>query len=660
MKKQKGEGLKGKISSGLALVADKAAIMKIISKSNVEAMEKAPLRFGEILLMEKVVSKEQLNEALDKQKGSNLRIGEQLVQLDLANEQSILTAVARYYQISAAALSADIESQISSSKQPLAKRILSSRYSLRFRLTLGIVLMVLATIFSLSYVVLSRQADELYQQTLKTGRVSLSYFSNNARVPLLNDNILSLNALINQASEVEGLLYAIVVDREGVIKAHTDTKNIGTKFEKFPNASKEVEQGDFSYYNYISDKREEVLNLSAPVMFQKITLGTVQVGVSLDFIEQKTQEARNSIILLSLIILAIGLLVGFLMSRKFSTPITSLDRSARILAKGDLDHQIDVTGKDELGSLARSFDNMRESIKKKIDDLQVLTNAYARFVPQEFLNLLEKESIVSVELGDHVQMSVSVLFSDIRSFTTISEGMTPKENFDFLNRYLASMNPQIKEYKGFIDKYIGDAIMALYPSNADDSVRSAIGMLRALQALNAERIKEGTFPIKIGIGINTGMLMLGTIGGTKRMEGTVISDAVNLASRVEGMTKMYGAELLISENTLAGLESISAYNIREVDRVAVKGKTEPVTVYEVFDGNSDEERESKLITLDRVKSAMEAYGKQKFKEAGKIFKDCQKQAPNDKFIQLYIERCANMDGQPFIENWDRVMRLTTK
>ncbi len=652
-------GLKEKFSLGLSVLADKTAVFRIAFKDNKNS-EKSRLRFGEILLMEKVVSNAQLNEALDKQKKSNLRLGEQLVELHHADEESILTAVARYYEISAAALSADIESEILSKKLPLIKQILSSRFSIRFRLTVGIVLMVLGTIFSLSYIVLNQQAEELYQQTLKMGQVSLGYFSNNARVPLLNDNILSLNALIKQATQVEGLLYAIVVDLSDNIKAHTNTKQIGTKFEIFPQAGNMTNEGDFSYYNYTSKKGEKVLNLSTPVLFQKKTLGTIQVGVSLDFIEQKTEEAQNSIILFSVIILAIGLAVGYLLSRKFSSPIISLDRSARILAKGDLGHQIDVTGKDELGSLARSFDNMRESIKKKIEDLEILTDAYARFVPKEFLELLEKESIVTVGLGDNVQMSVSVLFSDIRSFTTISEGMTPQENFEFLNRYLAFMNPVIKENKGFIDKYIGDAIMALFPTNPDDSVKGAIGMCRALQELNIEREKARTFPIQVGIGINTGMLMLGTIGGEKRMEGTVISDAVNLASRIEGMTKMYGAELLISENTLTNLKDASAYNVREVDRVAVKGKTEPVTVYELFDGNPEEVRESKLMTLEMVKNGLEAYGEQSFKEAGKIFRECKKIAPEDKFIQLYVDRCKKMSKQPYIENWDRVIRLTSK
>jgi len=158
-----------------------------------------------------------------------------------------------------------------------------------------------------------------------------------------------------------------------------------------------------------------------------------------------------------------------------------------------------------------------------------LTHSYGRFVPHEFLDLLDKESILKVELGDQVQKEMTILFSDIRSFTTLSEGMTPKENFQFINNYLSQMGPLVRTHHGFIDKYIGDTVMALFDKSADDAVQASIAMLRLLEDYNNAQLKEGKASIKIGIGINTGMLMLGTVGEEDRMEGTVISDSVNIA-----------------------------------------------------------------------------------------------------------------------------------
>ena len=170
-------------------------------------------------------------------------------------------------------------------------------------------------------------------------------------------------------------------------------------------------------------------------------------------------------------------------------------------------------------------------------------------MPQAFLAIVGKPSIVEVELGDNKRKNMTILFSDIRNFTTLSEAMTPDENFAFINAYLERMGPVIRDHNGFIDKYIGDAIMALFESPTM-RVRAGLAMLDTLDAFNAERRAAGLEPIGIGIGINTGSLMLGTIGEKHRMDGTVISDAVNLASRIESLTKDYHVGLLISQFTV--------------------------------------------------------------------------------------------------------------
>jgi class 3 adenylate cyclase/CheY-like chemotaxis protein len=225
--------------------------------------------------------------------------------------------------------------------------------------------------------------------------------------------------------------------------------------------------------------------------------------------------------------------------------------------------------------------NQQALLKSALKELRQSIAATQRFVPREFLSFLQKQSIVDVKLGDLVQQEMTILFADIRSFTTLSEKMTPEENFKFLNSYLGLMEPVIMAHRGFIDKYLGDGIMALFPGCADDAVRSAITMLHKLAEYNRNRHKAGYQSIQIGIGLHIGDLILGTIGGENRMDGTVISDAVNLAARIEGMTKMYGASLLISEQTYSRLQDASQYAIRVVDCVKAKGKSEAVTVYDL-------------------------------------------------------------------------------
>jgi class 3 adenylate cyclase len=287
---------------------------------------------------------------------------------------------------------------------------------------------------------------------------------------------------------------------------------------------------------------------------------------------------------------------------------------------------------------AKLYSEVKESERK----LTQFNEASSRFVPRQFLQFLDKKSIVDVKLGDSVQKEMSVLFSDIRDFTTLSESMNPEDNFKFINAYLSRMEPAIVAHQGFIDKYIGDAIMALFSGSADDAVKAGIAMLHRLTEYNQHRINSGYMPIQIGIGINTGSLILGTVGGQNRMDSTVISDAVNLASRIEGLTKKYGASLLMSHHTFAQLEDVNQYAFRLIDRLQVKGKSAEVSVYEVFDADPPKLREGKLITKTAFEEALLLYNLDSFRKAAKLFEEVLSLNPEDKVAQIYLERCQGI------------------
>jgi PAS domain S-box-containing protein len=277
-------------------------------------------------------------------------------------------------------------------------------------------------------------------------------------------------------------------------------------------------------------------------------------------------------------------------------------------------------------------------------ELFQLNQAFSRFVPRQFLQFLDKESIVDIQLGDHVQKEMSVLFADIRDFTTLSESMTPEENFKFINAYLSRMEPAIVENQGFVDKYIGDGIMALFSKGADNALKAAISMLHRLANYNQHRAQVGYVPIRIGIGINTGSLMLGTVGGYSRMDSTVISDTVNLASRIEGLTKEYKASLLISHHTFSQLQDANQYAFRLIDRVKVKGKIAAVSVYEVFEADPPKIRDTKFATKTAFEEALLLYNLHSFKEAAQLFEECLHLNPEDTVAQIYLERCQRLDS----------------
>lgn len=262
--------------------------------------------------------------------------------------------------------------------------------------------------------------------------------------------------------------------------------------------------------------------------------------------------------------------------------------------------------------------------------------AYGRFVPNEILRFLNRESIIDVQLGDQTEQTMTVLFADVRDFTGLSATLTAEESFHFINTLLGRMGPLVRQHRGFIDKYMGDSIMALFPGEADDAVQAAIAMQMELKQFNQEQAADGHQPIKIGIGIHTGSLMLGTIGEQQRMEGTVISNAVNTGSRIESLTKQYGVCTLVSGTTVTHLAEPSRYQIRFIDEVQVKGKQGSVGVYELFD--ADEMREAKAVVKELFETAVSYYHTGEYETAVAYLEQVLTHLPHDRVSRIYLER----------------------
>ena len=295
--------------------------------------------------------------------------------------------------------------------------------------------------------------------------------------------------------------------------------------------------------------------------------------------------------------------------------------------------------RDELRRHMAGLEQEIAAHRHTLDLLRQTENAYGRFVPHQLLQLLNVQSILDLELGEQTERKMTILFTDIRDFSRMSESMSPQETFAFINSFLGEMEPLISRHGGIVDKYMGDAIMALFPSDADDAVRCSIAMLAQLELYNQGRTRAGYPSIRIGIGLNTGVVMLGTVGGTQRMQGTVLSDAVNLASRLEGTTKVYGTPLLISEFTLYALKDPSQFRIRFLDRIRVKGKTQPQAVYEVFDNDSPAMRAGKEATRTRFEEALAYYHLKMVDRALPLLESCLREDPGDEPARIYLERC---------------------
>lgn len=315
---------------------------------------------------------------------------------------------------------------------------------------------------------------------------------------------------------------------------------------------------------------------------------------------------------------------------------------------------------DELGELSRAVDGMAQSITESNRLKEQFLNAAQRFIPSQYLEFLEKDSITNVQLGDHVSAEMAVMFSDIRGFTTLSEKMTAQENFDFVNEYLKLVSPIIQKHEGFVVKFLGDGMMAIFPYGVADAVRAGIEKSEAVQAFNATLKERGLPSISVGIGIHTGPMMVGMIGEDLRMQGDAFSDNVNLTARLEGLNKFYGSSMIISEDTLAQMPQPVTFKMRSLGKAVVKGRVNALGLYEVYEGLPPESADLREAARPDFERAIELYQQGKFKDAAKLFNQALERDPGDKAAKLYIEACAQMLEHPLPKDWEGAIVMDAK
>ena len=259
-----------------------------------------------------------------------------------------------------------------------------------------------------------------------------------------------------------------------------------------------------------------------------------------------------------------------------------------------------------------------------------------------------------------MEKQVTVLFSDIRDYTSLSEKMTPEENFKFVNAFNKRMGPIIQLHQGFVNQYLGDGIMAIFPENTEDTLMAAIEMQKELNDYNGERIDKNKLPLRMGIGLHAGPLIMGIIGDEQRMDAATISDTVNAASRIEGLTKYFGAKILLSEDCVNKLPKKEQFNLRYLGKVQVKGKQEVIKIYECFDGDGENIIPLKKETLAEFNKGMDFYFEKKFEEAAAIFKNIVHINPVDAAALLFFQKANYLMENKVDKNWTGVERLAKK
>ncbi|MBD0333190.1 MAG: GAF domain-containing protein, partial [Chitinophagaceae bacterium] len=303
-----------------------------------------------------------------------------------------------------------------------------------------------------------------------------------------------------------------------------------------------------------------------------------------------------------------------------------------------------------------------KSIREAKESEEAMRRVYEvteKFVPYEFIGSLGHKVITDVKLGDQIEKVVTVLFSDIRDYTTLSERMTPEENFDFVCSFNERMGPAIRKHNGFINQYLGDAIMAIFPGNASDALSAAIEMQMEVKKLNERRSENRQHPIKIGIGMHTGPLIMGITGDENRMDATTISDTVNTASRLESLTKHYKVSIILSDACLSQIQK-EKFHFRYLGLVQLKGKNEPLHIHECFNGNSDEDIKNKKKTLPVFAEGIDHYLNSSFSDSVKAFESITEIDPQDQTAAFLLSSAKKYLQKGVPENWSGIVEMGVK
>ena len=542
------------------------------------------LTIGEVLKQRNIITKRQLQTALEVQReklgkfGKAIRLGQIIVELGYATEEDLIEAINYDYQLSVASLNDDIKTLVNEKRHTLIEGLPAVRVPIWVQLFGTTFIIIVITIFILSAVILNRQKERLYDQTIKTGLVSLKYFGSNARIGLLEDDLIKLNSLLKEATTVEGLLYAIIVNNDNVIKAHTDLKQINHEFDGFSVRGDKQLQGGVTYFNYSLPNGHKALNLTEKVTFQNKKLGEVHVGLSIDFMEKMIRKEQLTIVVITFFIVLFGILVAVLLGFRFSKPLSKLVHATEEIGRGNYQHKIVLARNDELGNLAASFNRMGDELWKNAQ----MQKSFGKYVGSEVLDMIMANPEKTWLKGHRNE--ATIIFCDIRGFTSFSEEKEPEEIVEGLNQYFEIATKSVMNHGGYVDKFIGDAVLAVFGVpvyHHDHMARAVKAAIEMRQSFNSANGAKNLLLGSVGISINSGIVLSGNIGSQVKMEYTVIGDSVNVASRLNSLAN--SGEIVVSKNIVENLKH--SLQVKPLPPQKIKGKSDLVEPFVILEYN---------------------------------------------------------------------------
>ncbi|HPJ36346.1 MAG TPA: adenylate/guanylate cyclase domain-containing protein [Spirochaetota bacterium] len=529
------------------------------------------------------------------------------------------------------------------------------RYSIRMKLFSVVSLFITLTIILLASYFIIDKSRMMKAALFSATERELESLSLTAQTSVGIDE-LALIEKIYDLKNIQAFDYACVLDRDD---------RVIFCFNRF----REYETGDLlndierknpgngiavAEYRHPVDESVIIYDFSKKVLprLGNRPVATVVIGLSDRLINKEIKNTVFTSLIFFIILLVMSLVITFFLAGIFTVPIRALTEGAIRVGKGDLDYSLPITSRDETAHLAYEFNLMTTRFRESLVESERKSKIFRIYTRKTLVNIVDNgEDPTKLIPKD---MNLTVLFNDIRDFTRLSENMSPMDVVEMLNTYFDKMNIEIHNNEGEIDKLIGDCIMAGFFS-PDNGVKAAVAIQHKVNELNAARKENGETEIRTGTGLNYGPVVAGNIGSDSKMDFTMIGDTVNIASRLESLTKYYSVPIIISESVKERLEG--DYKIRFIDRVVVKGKDVPVNIYEVFSSDSIEIQRYKEDTSGLLESAFASSSNMDFEKTIEIYRSLLLNNPDDKTVQFLLGRCkAVMEkfktGELKADAWD--------
>lgn len=452
------------------------------------------------------------------------------------------------------------------------------KIGIKIKLAVVLSTLLFAATVSIGAMLVLQHKSDLEEQLRSMAGTITHEFANDSKMPFMQKDTLGMTLAVQNILKYPGIHDAYILNHRFEVEAHKDVLEAGGDFVLFDTGLIMARQGEAAPWT-IDHGDQESITFASPIVFRDTTVGYTVLSFSKAFIREQVRRAVRRVTIMGFMAAGAVTLISIPLASGLLRPVFRLFQGTREIALGNFDYRIPEIRKDEIGDLVASFNRMASDLKKKEILRGVLNRYVSRHVADEIFRDPER-----VKLGGH-RREVTVFFADIRGFTSMSRKMEPEEIVDLLNRYFTVVTDMVFRFEGTIDKFIGDAVMSVFGSpirnlsHLEQGVKAAMAVKLAVERMNALRAERGETALEMGIGLDSGEVIVGNMGSSVRMEYTAVGDPVNTASRLTDLAR--GGEILVSEFIYGRVAADVA--AEEMRGVYLKGFDKPVTLYNITD-----------------------------------------------------------------------------